>query len=118
MAGEQLLADFDNKCKEWTNLAYEDMTWRRDWGCKEVIKHVRIMLAQSKPGWWSTAPDQHQPVNWLAMKDDKTRDAHDRFLERTIQPKLVKAVVALLASSNAFELRVELDMLATVIRSA
>ncbi|MEX2140383.1 MAG: hypothetical protein WD894_14055 [Pirellulales bacterium] len=117
MAGQQLLADFDTKCNDWSNLAYEESTWRRDWGCKEVIKHVRMTLAQSKPGWWSTAEHPEQSVKWGSMKDDKTRDAHDRFLERTIQPKLVKAVTAQLSISTPFDLRAELDNLAAIIRT-
>jgi len=118
LAGEQLFADFDAKCAEWTGLAYEDATWRQDWACKEVVKHVRMMLAQAKPGWWSTPTGKDAPVDWNAMPNDKSRDNHDRTLERVLQPKLVLALSRLLATDGAFDLRADLDKLAMLIRSA
>jgi hypothetical protein len=116
-AGKQLLADFDAKCQGWSGLAYDDVTWRQDWACKEVVKRVRMLLAQAKPGWWSTPTDKNAPVDWRAMSDDKTRDAHDRLLERSLQPKLVQAVAGRLATDGAAELRADLNKLATLIRS-
>lgn len=117
MAGEQLLADFDKKCIDWKGLSYEEIMWRRDWGCKEVVKHVRMTLSQAKPGWWSLRGSPDSPVDWKSMKDDKARDCHDRHLERIIQPTLVKAVLLKLASDLPFDLRTELDNLANIIRN-
>lgn len=116
MAGDQLLADFDTKCREWTGLAYEDLTWRRDWAGKEVVKYVRMELAKAKAGWWSHPTSKSTAVDWKGLPDDKTRDAHDRTLERIIQPSLVKAAINRVAVDTAFDLRGELDKLAILIR--
>ncbi len=116
MAGEQLLDDFDTKCEEWNGLDYADATWRRDWAGKEVIKHVRMTLAQASAGWWSLPEAKATAVNWKGMPD-KARDAHDRTIERTIQPQLVKAVAERVRTDAAFDLRTELDGLAALIRA-
>jgi hypothetical protein len=116
MAGQQLLADFEAKCSEWAKLTYEDVAWRRDWACKEVVKRVRMTLTQTKPGWWSVAGISDAPVVWTTFKDDKERDEHDRFIERTVQPMLVTAVVERLKTDAGFDLRMELDDLAAIIR--
>jgi hypothetical protein len=118
MAGEQLLADFDAKCGAWANLIYESKVWRSDWACKEVVKCVRMKLAQAQAGWWSVDAAQKSPVLWTSFKDDKARDEHDRFIERTVQPMLVKAVVERLKTDKDFDLRSELDVLANAIRDA
>lgn len=118
MAGQQLLADFDAKCREWANLTYEDDAWRMDWACKEVVKRVRMTLAQAKAGWWSLAATPDAPVVWPSLKDDKARDEHDRFIERTVQPMLVQAIAERLQTDPNFALRSELDNLASIIRSA
>lgn len=118
MAGQQLLSDFDAKCSEWANLTYEDAAWRSDWACKEVLKRVRMTLAQAKAGWWSVAATPDAPVAWATFKDDRARDEHDRFIERAVQPMLVKTVVERVMTDPNFDLRHELDDLAAIIRGA
>jgi hypothetical protein len=117
-AGQELFADFEAKCREWTGLSYEDATWRQDWACKEVVKHVRKFLAEAKPGWWSTTTNKDAPVDWKAMPDERARSAHDRVLERVLQPMLVQAVVGRLATNDTRDLRLDLNKLATLIRTA
>lgn len=114
MAGQQLLEDFDSKCTEWANLSYESEVWRRDWACKEVIKHVRMSLAGRRGGWWSRG-STGTPVDWESLKDETTRAAHDRIIERTAQPKLVQIVARRLVDDATFDLRSELNGLATMI---
>jgi hypothetical protein len=116
MAGEQLLFDFDAKCNAWAALNYHEPVWRQDWACKEVVKYVRMKMAGSKAGWWSLPSSPQVPVDWTSMQDAKTRDAHDRVLERTLQPKLVKALATRLANNDPFDLREELDSLANIVR--
>ena len=118
MAGEQLIADFDEKCTEWSSFTFENPSWRRAWACKEVLKHVRMTLAQSKPGWWSPPDAGDRPVDWTRMTDNKTRDGHDRYIERTIQPDLVKAALQRVGATDTFDLREELESLANLIRNA
>jgi len=77
-----------------------------------------MMLAQAKPGWWSAPTGKNAPVDWKAMPDEKARDAHDRTLERVLQPKLVQAVAGRFATDCALDLRSDLNKLATLIRSA
>jgi hypothetical protein len=116
MAGQQLLADFDRKCAEWVGLTYDSPVWRRDWACKEVIKHVRMKLTKLKGGWWSLAGTNKAPVSWESMKNDRVRDEHDRFIERTVQPEMVQEVWHQVDSEVKFDLREELDRLAGIIR--
>lgn len=117
MNGEQLLSDFDNASALWSGIAYENDVWRRDWACKEVLKRVRMDLCAAKHGWWSLKSHPGAPVAWGSFPDDKSRDQHDRFIERTIQPALVHAVANRLATPPTFDLREELDALASIIRT-
>lgn len=114
--GDRLLVDFDQKCAEWSTLAYEDGLWRRDWGCKEVLKHVRMQFCAKSGGWWSAKIAIGKPVDWGAFKNKSARDEHDRFVERTIQPELISALLHRVSSDPTIELGVELEELASVIR--
>lgn len=118
MAGGQLLADFDAKCRDWNALTYEDDAWRFDWAGKEIIKHVRMSLAETKSGWWSLSSAKNRPVDWKAMPDDKSRDAHDRTLERILQPKLIEAIMRRLNITPRTDLSMDLEHLANLVRSA
>lgn len=118
MAGEQLLKDFDTKCNEWSGMTYESDAWRRDWACKELLKHVRMTLAASNAGWWNHPSAPTASVNWGALGSDKAQDDHDRKIERELQSALVRAVVDRAFSEVKFDLRSELDQLATIIRRA
>ena len=51
------------------------------------------------------------------MKDDKARDEHDRLIERSVQPKLVQEVARRLIAETSFDLRNELEFLASIVRS-
>lgn len=116
MSGTQLLDDFESKCQEWSMLGYESDVWRRDWACKEVLKHVRMKLASAKGGWWSHPSAPNAGVPWAKLNGDKDRDAHDRIIERQVQRSLVEAVAHRVKLDTSLELRADLEALADTIR--
>ena len=91
-----VLKCFDDKCDMWSSLDANDDEWSMNWACKEVLKHVRMNLASRSSGWWSVPSIPGLPVDWANMNRAQS-DAHDRFIERELQPKLIHRVASRLA---------------------
>lgn len=107
--------EFQKRVADWTNLDRSSNVCRIDWAGKEVLKAVRQILASRSSGWWSVIPSQ--PVNWNEIGNRRKQDAHDRIIEREIQPKLVSRLADNIAVSSDEAIASEFDALARMIRS-
>lgn len=114
--GDAFLSTYKTLVHKWSSYTAASTEWREAWAGKEVLKLVRQQLAAKKAGWWSADGAKANPVAWSKMKNNRERDAHDRFIENELRPKLVDRLVTIITSNAAEPRRAEFDELAEMLK--
>jgi hypothetical protein len=91
--GDALIDTFKELTTRWATHSSSSAEWREVWAGKEILKYVRQQLCAGRSGWWSCDRVDPRPLHWAAMPNNPSRDAHDRFIEKTLLPKLVNRLV-------------------------